>query len=105
MIRMANLYTRDDLAVQEYQHERGGRAELPEFSPRQQDSLVLQSVRRDGESLGDIGNLRGHLGMADEDCWQLVGAFELSEVDRSGIRTVLPISEYRPLLAAVENSR
>jgi hypothetical protein len=67
---------------------------------------VLQSVRRAGELLGDIGNLWAHPGVTDERRAELVGeVFERIEVDRSGIRTVLPTDEYRPLFAVVENGR
>src|SRR5690606_7062538 len=71
---------------------------LTELSPRPRAPLVLENVRRAGELVGDLGHLWRHEGVTPERRRELVEeVFERIELDWSGIRTVLPRPQYRPL--------
>lgn len=107
LTRLRNLYRWGDLDDDGYQRQRqAAERELSELSPRPRKPLVRPSVRCAGELLCDMGTLWSSSGVSNLRRRELAEeVFEKIERDRSGLRTVLPTPEYRPLFAVVGSGR
>ena len=103
---LGNLFVWGDIGEAQYRRQREEidrqiAAVAPTKTP-----VILTDARRAARLLQDIGALWSHPGVAPERRKELIDeVFEEIQLDRHGIRAVLPRTEYRPLVALTEVRR
>jgi hypothetical protein len=103
---LKNLFIWGDIGEGEYRRQREEiDRQIAALAPMKSPA-ILMDVRRAATLLQNVGALWSHPGVAPERQKEFIDeVFEEIQLDRRGIRAVLPRPEYKPLVALAEVTR